>query len=142
MDQWKMMMAVGNECFHQQSWFDAEQSYYQAVDIIEDLWNNDMENIELLQAWIAGQHNLSSLFEQQGLECEALRYLTIPHQRVLSLINQGACSTSFHHALMLTAKITLHPLLEFSQRHPICDGCITGLKLSKEWLSTPAHQFH
>lgn len=142
MDQWKMMMALGNDSFHEQSWLDAEQSYYQAVDIIEDLWNDDAENIELLQAWIAGQHNLSSLFEKQGLECEALRYLTIPHRRVLELIQQGACSQRFHQQLMLTAKITLQPLLEYGQRNPMCDGCINTLNLNKEWLSTPAYQFH
>lgn len=142
MNYWKVMMAQGNECYAQQSWLDAEQSYYQAVDTIEQLWDEDVENVELLQAWIAGLHNLSALFEQQGLECEALRYLAIPHQRVMSLISQGNCSARFHHVLMGTARITLQPLLEFSQRNVICNGCLASLKLNEEWLSTPVHQFH
>lgn len=142
MNRWKIIMAQANDSYAQQSWLDAEQSYYQAVDIIEDLWDADVENMELLLAWIAGLHNLSVLFEQQGLECEALRYLAIPHQRVLTLVSHASHSRFFHEALMKAARITLQPLLEFSQRHVICEGCVASLKLNKEWLATPSHQYH
>jgi len=142
MDRWKMIMAQGNDSYAQQSWLDAEQSYYQAVDVIEHLWDEDVENVELLLAWIAGLHNLSVLFEQQGLECEALRYLAIPHQRILKMVGDASRSEKFHQELMRTARITLQPLLEFSQRNVICEGCLASLKLNNEWLTTPIHQFH
>lgn len=142
MNRWKMIMAQGNDSYAQQSWLDAEQSYYQAVDLIEELWEGDVENCELLVAWINGQHHLSALFEQQGLECEALRYLAIPYQRVLTLISQSSASSSFHHMLINAAKITLQPLLAFSQANEMCEGCLASLKLSKQWLTTPAYRYH
>jgi len=142
MAHWKVNMAEGNDSYAEQSWHDAEQSYYQAVDIIENLWDDDVENVELLLAWIAGQHNLSVLFEKQGLECEALRYLAIPHQRVLKLIRDTSCTDWFKQTLLRTAKVTLYPLLEFSERNAICEGCLETLKLNKEWLMTPTNQFH
>lgn len=142
MERWKAIMAEGNNSYAKQSWLDAEQSYYQAVDIVETLWEDDIENIELLLAWIAGLHNLSILFDQQGLECEALRYLAIPHQRVLKLIANTPSDDSFHETLIRTAKVTLLPLLEFSQRNIICEGCLASLQINKEWLMTPKHQLH
>jgi len=58
------------------------------------------------------------------------------------MVGDASRSEKFHQELMRTARITLQPLLEFSQRNVICEGCLASLKLNNEWLTTPIHQFH
>ena len=60
---WQQLMKQGNDCFDQQQWLQAEYFYQEAITSLDSLWQQDIENIELLMAWISGVHNLSALFE-------------------------------------------------------------------------------
>ncbi|NRA83923.1 MAG: hypothetical protein HRU22_09220 [Gammaproteobacteria bacterium] len=142
MESWQTLIARGNESFNQQNWIDAESFYYQAESIIEQQWQQDLNNIELLLAWVASLHNLSSLFEAQGKAESALRYLTLPHYRLLTLYQESALSEETEIMMHRAIKVTLLPLLEFSSRYPICSSCLEHLQATKEWLLSPQKILH
>lgn len=142
MQYWQMLMENGNTCFDTQSWQEAESCYQDAIEQIKLKWEEEPENFELLMGWISGQHNLATLYEAQGLNYTALRYLTMPHHWMMALLRGESVSESFRALAMKAVKVTLLPLLEFSHRHPICDTCYEALQISPEWLSNPHPVIH
>lgn len=142
MEQWQSLMAYGNDSFDSQAWHDAEHYYYQAESLIAQQWQDDIENVELLLAWVASLHNLAALFEAQGQPQTALRYLTLPHYQLMSLFKKNQISAEFEATIYRAIKVTLQPLLEFSRHYPICDSCLAHLQTTKEWLLTPASSLH
>ena len=142
MQIWQTLMREGNDCFDQCAWLDAEQYYNKALALIELDWQEDRNNVELLLAWIAGLHNLSTLFEEQGDSELALRYLTLPHQWMLALSQDDSIPDELQAMAMRAIKITLMPLLEFSKNHPICEQCYHALQATKDWLTSPAQTLH
>jgi len=142
MESWQTLIERGNHCFDNQAWTEAENYYYQAESMIEQEWQQDVENVELLLAWVASLHNLSNLFEAQGEAQVALRYLTLPHYRLLTLYRESVLSDESEIMMYRAIKITLLPLLEFSRRYPICNSCLEHLQATKEWLLTPNKTLH
>jgi len=142
MELWQQLIVDGNECFEQREWLEAENYYYLAENVIAKQWQQDLENTQLLLAWVASLHNLSALFEAQGESQAALRYLTMPHHRLLTMLQQRSLSENFEMTMYRAIKVTLMPLLEFSQRHPICDDCLAQLQLTKQWLLNSQPTLH
>lgn len=142
MQSWKVLMESGNHCFNEKSWLDAELYYQNAIEEIKQHWENEPENEELLMGWISGQHRLAALYEEQGQHYTALRYLTMPHQWMMSLMRGESVSTSFKALATQAVKTTLIPLLDFSRRHPICESCFDALQISPEWLEEPHPTIH
>jgi len=142
MKSWQTLIERGNHSFDAQDWLEAENCYYQAESIIEKEWQQDLENVELLLAWVASLHNLASLFEAQGEAQVALRYLTLPHYRLLTLYRESALNDESEQMMYRAIKVTLFPLLEFSRRYPICSSCLEHLQATKEWLLTPYKTLH
>ncbi|QUM76027.1 hypothetical protein HWV00_07205 [Moritella sp. 24] len=142
MQTWKVLMENGNRCFNEKSWLDAELCYQNAIEQITVSWESDPENEELLMGWISGQHNLAALYEEQGQHYTALRYLTMPHQWMMSLLRGESVSNSFKALATQAVKTTLIPLLDFSHRHPICESCFDALQISPDWLKDPHPTIH
>jgi len=142
MASWQTLIARGNDSFDQQAWTEAENYYYQAESAIEKEWQQDIDNVELLLAWVASLHNLSTLFEAQGEAQVALRYLTLPHYRLLTLYRESELNDQSELMLYRAIKVTLFPLLEFSRRYPICSSCLEHLQATKEWLLAPNKVLH
>lgn len=142
MQTWKALMENGNSCFNAKSWQDAELCYQNAIEQIKQQWENEPENEKLLMGWISGQHNLAALYEEQGHHYTALRYLTMPHQWMMSLLRGESVSDSFKALATQAVKVTLMPLLDFSRRHPMCESCFDALQVSPEWLADPHPTIH
>ncbi|SQD78031.1 conserved protein of unknown function [Moritella yayanosii] len=142
MQKWKVLLENGHSCFSSKFWQDAEVCYQHAVAQIKLEWEDKPENEELLMAWISAQHNLAAVYEEQGHHYTALRYLTMPHQWMMSLLRGEKASYALKALATQAVKVTLMPLLDFSHRHPICDSCFDALQVSPEWLEDPHPTMH
>lgn len=128
MDVWKLLLLKGNDSFNKLELPLAEEYYHQAIECLEQQWCTDIENSNLLMAWISAFHNLAVLYEDQGQPKMAFRYLQIPHQRMYELSQQPQYSDDLKFIALRTLKLTLMPLLAFSKKYPACDGCLASLK--------------
>jgi len=128
MEMWQLLLQKGNQSFNHELWSNAEEYYHQAVECLEQNWQADIENMELLLAWISAFHNLAVLYEVQNKPKIAFRYLQIPHQRMTEITQQQEYSETVQVIALHALKITLTPLLDFSKKHPACDGCLASLK--------------
>lgn len=128
MEVWQSLLLKGNDSFNKLSLPLAEEYYHQAIECLEHEWHADIENSNLLLAWISVFHNLAVLYEEQGQPKMAFRYLQIPHQRMTELSQQSQYSDDLKFVALRTLKITLMPLLAFSKKYPACDGCLSSLK--------------
>jgi len=128
MEMWQLLLQKGNQSFNHELWSHAEEYYHQAVECLEQNWQADIENMELLLAWISAFHNLAVLYEVQNKPRIAFRYLQIPHQRMTEITQQQDYSEALQLIALHALKITLTPLLDFSKKHPACDGCLASLK--------------
>jgi len=142
MQTWEVLMDDGHRCFNEKSWQDAELYYQHAVEQIKQQWENKPENETLLMAWISAQHNLAAVYEAQDQHYTALRYLTMPHQWMMSLLRGETVSDTLKALATQAVKVTLTPLLDFSRRHPICESCFDTLQISPEWLADPHPTIH
>jgi len=125
---WQLLLQKGNQSFNHELWSHAEEYYHQAVECLEQRWHDDLENMELMLAWISAFHNLAVLYEVQEKPRIAFRYLQIPHQRMTEIAQQQEYSDTAQGIALYALKITLTPLLSFSKKHPACDGCLASLK--------------
>ncbi|WP_057830151.1 DUF2753 family protein [Colwellia sp. TT2012] len=127
MEVWQILLLKGNDSFNKQQLLLAEEYYHQAIECLEQLWQENIEDCELLMAWISAFHNLAVLYEEQDQPKMAFRYLQIPHQRMAELSQQTQNSEDLQFVALRSLKITLMPLLAFSKKYPACDGCLSSL---------------
>jgi hypothetical protein len=128
MEVWQMLLVKGNNSFNKLDMLLAEEYYHQAIECIEQEWYANIENCNLLMAWISAFHNLAVLYEEQDQPKMAYRYLQIPHQRVTELAQQPNSSDDLKFVALRSLKITLTPLIAFSKKHPACDICLSALE--------------
>ncbi len=127
METWQVLLQKANYCCNQQQWLQAEESYHQAIECIEQLWHIDIENPPLLLAWVSAFHNLAILYEVQGKATVAFKYLQIPHQRMTELYQVHGYIEYFKLVTLRTLKITLAPLVAFSKKHRACNSCLESI---------------
>lgn len=120
---WQRLLAFGNKCYEKQNWLQAEYYYKEAESQLDYLWSAEPTNINLLMAWICTLHNLSTLFEQQGDRQIGLRYLLIPHNRMINLTQSKEASEDVKLIAIKALKLTFPPILVFSKKNPICNDC-------------------
>ncbi|KGJ89754.1 hypothetical protein [Colwellia psychrerythraea] len=127
MEVWQLLLLKGNDSFNRLELPLAEEYYHQAIECLEQKWYANIEDSDLLMAWISAFHNLAVLYEAQEQPKMAFRYLQIPHQRMAELSQQSQYSEDLQTIALLSLKITLMPLLAFSKKYPACDGCLSSL---------------
>ncbi len=128
MEVWQTLLVKGNNSFNQLDMLLAEEYYHQAIECIEQEWHANIENCNLLMAWVSAFHNLAVVYEEQGQPKMAFRYLQIPHQRMTELAQQSDYGDDLKFVALRSLKITLTPLIAFSKKHPACDDCLSSLK--------------
>lgn len=131
---WQRLLSFGNECYKKENWLQAEYYFKEAESQLDFLWALDLENIHLLMAWITSLHNLSKVYELQGDEQLALRHLLIPHYRVLEVTQDENSSEDMKLIAINALNLTFKPILSFTQKYPVCESCVEGLKSFKENL--------
>jgi hypothetical protein len=127
MEVWQLLLVKGNNSFNKQELQLAEEYYHQAIECIEHQWQINIEDSNLMMAWVSSFHNLAVLYEAQEQPKVAFRYLQIPHQRMIDISQNSMYSEDLKSVAICTLKMTLMPLLAFSKKHPACDGCLSSL---------------
>jgi hypothetical protein len=128
MEVWQLLLVKGNDSFNKQELLLAEEYYHQAIECLEQQWHTNIENSNLMMAWVSAFHNLAILYEEQEQPKIAFRYLQFPHQRMIEISRDPQYSDDLQSVALCTLKITLTPLLAFSKKYPACDGCLSSLK--------------
>ncbi|WP_077338255.1 hypothetical protein [Pseudocolwellia agarivorans] len=139
---WQRLLTFGNECYEKQNWLQAEYYYKEAELQLDYLWSAEPTNINLLMAWICTLHNLSTLFEQQGDKQIGLRYLLIPHHRMLNLTQSKQATEDVKLIAIKALKLTFPPILVFSQKNPICNDCKQSIQAFQQQLESQQEVVH
>ena len=135
---WQQLMTKGNDCFNQQA-----QGYYEgAIEQLDAMLLENPKQVEAIQGWICGYHNLSALHVKTGNVVEAQRCLLIPHQSMMHLIEQEGLDDDHKLIAFRATKITLTALLEFTQDFPICQSCSDRLMAQYLAVTQPESRFH
>ncbi|PCI58135.1 MAG: hypothetical protein COB45_00720 [Gammaproteobacteria bacterium] len=142
MYQWQSLLADGNDCFHKKDWSQAEYYYKDAAFCLELLCATNTKDIQLLMGWICALHNLATLFEVQNNPDLSLKYLLIPHNRMLSITASNEQCEDMKLIASNALKITFMPILMFSKRHPICPSCQQSLEEFKQNLEAQQCDIH
>ncbi|MGY0219449.1 hypothetical protein ACWJJH_19020 [Endozoicomonadaceae bacterium StTr2] len=138
MSTWQQKLRQGNADFNSCRWLQAESAYRDAAEQLAKLWASKPQDTQLMMAWIVSMHNLASLFERLDEPETASPFLFLPYRRVLSLLQTSDMSEAFHFDLLRALRYTAIPLLEFSQRHPVCQSCADHLQAVRQWLNAQA----
>lgn len=143
--QWQSLLKLGNDCFHEQEFSQAEFFYREAYDLLALFYRNNPMCSKTLMAWICTCHNLSDLYESTENFDLALKFLTVPHQYLLKISQSEIEDEEIKLIAFKGLKLTLAPILLFAKKHPICDGCMasfTSLAHLLEPKSLAIHQSH
>lgn len=122
--QWQLLLQQGNDHFHDKQWGQAEVLYSEAYDLLAHSYRNNPVCIETLMAWICTCHNLSSLYESVDKMTLALRFLTVPHEYLLEVTQSEINNEQIKLVAMKGLNLTLPAIVQFSQKHPLCEQCI------------------
>ncbi|MCU4677640.1 hypothetical protein N7931_18655 [Catenovulum sp. 2E275] len=127
MHTWQNLLTQGNDCFNADQWQEAEGYYQQAIDLLDSQLHQNPKSQEAIQAWICSYHNLATLFQRTGELQKAQKCLLIPHQSMRYLADSEHADDELQVLALQALKVTVIPLLEFAQKHPVCDSCFDAL---------------
>lgn len=140
--QWQSLLELGNNCFHDKQWGQAEFFYSEAYDLLAYAYRNDPMSSETLMAWICTCHNLSSLYETTGDLSLSLKFLRVPHEYLKEISESDIPNEDVKLIAFKGMSLTLPPIFTFAKNHPVCDDCIeklTSLSTLLEQDSNLAH---
>lgn len=121
--QWQSLLKLGNDCFNDKQWNQAEFFYSEAYDLLAFSYRNDPLSAETLMAWICACHNLSWLYETLGNLDLSLKFLLVPHEYLKKISESNMPNNDVKLIAFKGMSLTHPPILLFTQKHPICDGC-------------------
>ena len=127
MVSWQSAMLKGNECFDSRDWFEAEQHYYRAIELLDMLWQKCSDSIEAMQGWVCGYHNLAATFEQQGQLERAAHCLMHAHYTILNHANNDDVPGMAQSNALRMSSITYKSIVEFKKNHQNCAKCMSEL---------------
>ncbi len=78
-----IIIKLGNDCFNDKQWNQAEFFYSETYDILAYGYRNDPLQAENLMDWVRTCHNLSSLYESSGNLELSLKFLKVPHNYLI-----------------------------------------------------------
>lgn len=125
--QWQSLLQLGNDCFHDKQWSQAEFFYSEAYDLLAFGYRNDPLSAEMLMAWVCTCHNLSSLYETLGNINLSLKFLTVPHDYLTEISDSTIPDEDVKLIAFKGLSLTVPALMMFSKKHPICDDCLAKL---------------
>lgn len=133
--KWHSLLALGNDCFHEKKWSQAELFYSKAYDLLASSYRENPTSAYTQMAWICVCHNLSTLYELTEKLTLALKFLTVPHQYLLDITKSPLADEEIKLIALQGLSLTLSPILMFTKKHPICDDCLESFTSIKS-LST------
>ncbi|REL29857.1 hypothetical protein [Thalassotalea euphylliae] len=142
LSQWQSLLKLGNESFHEQQFQQAEFFYSEAYDLLAHQYRSSPKCADTLMAWICTCHNLSSLYEEMGRLEVSLRFLMVPHEYLIEVTESEVQDEDIKLIAFKGLSLTLAPIMQFAQKHPICEGCKDKLESMEQLLSQDASQIH
>ena len=124
MNDWRSFLSTGNKFFNSASFSTAQTMYEHAINAIEQQWQAEPNNPELLFGWIAGMHNLAELYQKQQQNELALMFLRHTHEQVSELINHPEQTPMMQMLALRASNITVSKLMLFAKQHNICTDFI------------------
>lgn len=121
--QWQSLVKLGNDCFHDQEWSQAEFFYSEAYDILAYGYRNNPLSAETLMAWVCTCHNLSSLYERINNVELSLKFLKVPYEYLKEISDSTIPDEDVKLIAFNGLSLTIPPLLNFAKKYPICDEC-------------------
>lgn len=140
--QWQSLLQLGNESFHEQQWSQAELFYSEAYNLLALSYHNHPMCTETLMAWICACHNLSALYESTDHLELSLKFLTVPHEYLLSIANSKSAEEDTKVTAFNGLRLTLSPILMFAKKYPICENCLDKFTSLKGLLKQHAAVIH
>jgi hypothetical protein len=132
--QWQKLIKLGNECFHEQQWIQAESLYSEAYNLLGFSYRDNPTCFQTLMAWICACHNLSALYESTERLELSLKFLTVPHEYLFEITQSEIEGEDIKVIAFQGLKLTLSSILMFAKKHPICDSCLEGFTSLKSAL--------
>ena len=124
MSDWRSFLSTGNDYFNNASFSTAQTMYEHAIKAIEQQWQGELNNQELLFGWIAGMHNLAELYGKQLQNDIAFMFLRHTHEQVSELINHPELTPMMQMLALRASNMTLSKLMLFAKQHNICADVI------------------
>jgi hypothetical protein len=140
--QWQSLLQLGNESFHEQQWSKAEFFYSEAYNLLALSYRNHPMCTETLMAWICSCHNLSALYESTDHLELSLKFLTVPHEYLLSIANSKSAQEDTKVTAFNCLKLTLSAILMFAKKYLICENCLENFTSLKGLLKQHAAVIH
>ena len=132
--QWQSLLKLGNDCFHDNNWSQAEFFYSEAYDILANEYRKNPLSSETLMAWICTCHNLSSLYETLDELDLSLKFLKVPYDYLMQVSESNIPDEDAKLVAFRAIPLTIAPILLFAKKHPICDDCKSKLGSLKKLI--------
>lgn len=97
---------------------------------------------ELIKSWISSYHLLAECYKAQGDNERAMKCLLIPHHSMAYMAKYYQGDQDTEVVAMSALKLTLPPILEFAEHHPLCEGCMQELELQQKSLYEVTVVYH
>jgi tetratricopeptide (TPR) repeat protein len=110
--------------FDARNWLAAERYYYQAIELLDMLWQQDSENIEAMQGWVSKIHNLAATYEQQGQFERTAQCLLKAHCNIVKRVNDESLSDIHKSHALRMSSMTYKSIVDFKQQHASYSNCL------------------
>lgn len=140
--QWQSLLKLGNDCYNDNQWQQAEFFYSEAYDLLAYGYRNNPVCEETMIAWVCTCHNLSALYERMGNTSLSLRFLTVPHEYLKEVSQTDSAPNDIKSLAIKGLSITLPPILTYAQKHPICEDCLSELQGEQTLIDHDSQLIH
>lgn len=143
METWQQIMLQGNQLYTQQKWEQALDHYNQAITLLENSVAIEPAQIQqVIEGWVCGYHNVAITYEQQGLIKLSRDTLVTPFRTMLALSYNPEASSDMKSIAGRALKMTLPPLLEFTNRYASELKFINNIVEQLNTYDQPGHSLH
>ena len=140
--QWQSLLKMGNDCFHEKQWTQAEFCYSEAYDILAFAYRDNAMSSELLMAWICACHNLSSLYEELGKLRLSLKFLMVPYEYLKEIAESEVPNENVRLVALQGMRMTLSPIVLFTKKYPTCEAHKQKFSMMEQLLEHQVGTIH
>ncbi|WAJ36749.1 hypothetical protein OU800_19365 [Pseudomonas sp. GOM7] len=113
MEHWKTVIEAGNRCFTEGNWVQARELYLQALAEAQVLLGRWADHEQAVAAFVVSHHNLADLHLTLEQAESAAENLCACHERLLSILGNGALPEALQQAALRHSQRTYLELLQF-----------------------------
>ncbi|MDD1780633.1 tetratricopeptide repeat-containing protein [Enterovibrio sp. ZSDZ35] len=115
MDDWQHLIRTGNQFFALSDLNEAEDSYFDALTILNNQQNNVFREKDKLFGWLACHHNLSAVYRVDRQHLLARFHLESPLEVIETYLNKTPPEQSFFVELLKAYQMGLNELYVFEK---------------------------